>query len=94
MDAYTVLTTTKIPARQSDGKYSICSKVSNNFLFLFSNRMLVFEAEIHELFARIANWEYPDQTVSSEAKSDMGLRCLPWPLWQVTSVQNLRTSTV
>ena len=76
MDAHTVLTTTKIPARQSDGKYSKCSKILNAFLFLFSNRMLVIGAGIHKLFARIANWEDPDQTASSAVWSGSALFAL------------------
>ena len=46
---------------------SKCSKNSNTFLFLFSNKMLVFRAGIHKMLVRIANREYPDQTASSEA---------------------------
>ena len=76
MDAYTVLTTTKIPARQSDGKYNKCSKVSNTFLFLFSNRMLVIGTGIHKLFVRIANREDPDQTASSAVWSGSALFAL------------------
>ena len=32
--------------------------------FLFSNKMLVFKAEIHKMLVRIANREDPDQTAS------------------------------
>ena len=39
----------------------------NTFLFLFSNKMLVFRAGIHKMLVRIANREDPDQTASSEA---------------------------
>ena len=46
--------------------YGICSKISNTFLFLVSNRMLVIRAEFHKMLVRIANWEDPDQTASSE----------------------------
>ena len=46
--------------------YSKCSKISNTFLFLYSNKRLVFRAGIHKMFVRLANREYPDQTVSSE----------------------------
>ena len=49
--------------------YGKCSKILKTFLFLSSNKMLVFRAEIefHKLFVRIANREDPDQTASSEA---------------------------
>ena len=47
--------------------YSNCSKISNTFLFLFSNKMLVFRAGIHIMLLRIANREDPDQTALSEA---------------------------
>ena len=49
-------------------QYSKCSKISNTFLFLFSNKMLVFRAGIHKFLVRVANREEnPDQTASSEA---------------------------
>ena len=38
-------------------KYSKRSKILNTFLFLFSNKMLVFRAGIHKLLVRIANRE-------------------------------------
>ena len=44
---------------------TICSKISNTFLFLFSNKRLVFRPGIHKRFVRIANREDPDQTASS-----------------------------
>ena len=44
-----------------------CSKISNTFLFLFLNEMLVFRAGIHKKLVRIANRTDPDQTASSEA---------------------------
>ena len=47
--------------------YGKFSKISNTFLFLFSNKMLIFRAGIHKKHVRIANREYPDQTASSEA---------------------------
>ena len=43
--------------------YGKCSE----FLFLFSNKLLVFRAGIHKILVRIANGEDPDQTASSEA---------------------------
>ena len=46
--------------------YSKCSKISNTFLFLFSNKTLVFRAGIHnfKMLVRIANRKDPDQTAS------------------------------
>ena len=44
--------------------YNKCSKISNTFLFLFSNKMLVIRAGIHKMLFRIANREDPDQTAS------------------------------
>ena len=52
---------------QSVVRYSKCSKISNNFLFLFSDKMLVFRTGIHKMLVRIANRVDPDQTASSEA---------------------------
>ena len=46
--------------------YGKCSNISNTFLFLFSNKMLVFRAGIHKFLARVTNREDPDQTASSE----------------------------
>ena len=47
--------------------YRNCSKISNTFLFLFSNTMWVIKACIHKMLVRIANREDSDQTASSEA---------------------------
>ena len=47
--------------------YGKCSKISNTFLILFSNKMLIFRAGIHKILVRIANREDLDQTASSEA---------------------------
>ena len=44
-----------------------CSKLSNTFLFLFSNNMLGFRAEIHKKLGGITTREGPDQTASFEA---------------------------
>ena len=44
----------------------ICSKISNTFLFLFSNKLLIFMAGIHKMDVRIASSEDLDQTTSSE----------------------------
>ena len=54
-----------------ENKIWVCgkfSKISNTFLFLFSNKMLVFRAGIHKMLIRIAKQGGdPDQTASSEA---------------------------
>ena len=55
--------------------YGRCSKISNTFVFLFSNKMLVIWAGIHKMAVRIANREDPDQTASS----DLDLHCLSMP---------------
>ena len=47
--------------------YGKCSKISNTFPFLFSNKMLVLRTESHKMDVRIAKKEHPDQTASSEA---------------------------
>ena len=44
-----------------------CSKISNTFLFLSSNKMWVIRTGILKLLVRIANREDPDQTASLEA---------------------------
>ena len=48
-------------------QYGKCSKISNTFPFLFSNKVLVIRAGIHKMLVRKANREDPDQTASSEA---------------------------
>ena len=52
--------------------YSKCSKILCSFIFLFSNKMLIFRAGIHKTLVRRANREDPYQTASLEA----GLHCL------------------
>ena len=47
-------------------KYGKCLKISNTFLFLFSNKMLVIRAGIHNMVVRIANSEDPDQTATTK----------------------------
>ena len=47
--------------------YSKCPKISNSFLFLFSNKILVIRVGIYKMLVRLANREDPDQTASSEA---------------------------
>ena len=54
--------------------YSKCSKLSNTFLFLFSNKMLVFRTENHKMLVRITNREDPDQK-----QFELGLCCLSMP---------------
>ena len=44
--------------------YGKCSKIVNIFLFLYSNKMLVFRAGFHKMLVSIANRESPDQTAS------------------------------
>ena len=44
--------------------YGKRSKILKTFLFLFSNKMLVFRAGIRKILARIANREDPDQYAS------------------------------
>ena len=47
--------------------YGKCSKILNTFLFLISNKLLVFRTGIHKMLVRIAIREDPDQTASLEA---------------------------
>ena len=54
------------------GIYGKCSKISNTFIFLFLNKMLVCRAIIHKMLIRVANREDPD-------RSDLGLFCLSRP---------------
>ena len=44
-----------------------CSKISNNFLFLISSKILNIKAGIPKILVGIANRKDPDQTASSEA---------------------------
>ena len=44
-----------------------CTKISNTFLFLFSNKMIVTRTGIHKMLFGIANRENHDQTASSDA---------------------------
>ena len=44
--------------------YGKSSKVSNTFLFLLSNKMLVFKTRYHKMLVIMANREDPDQTAS------------------------------
>ena len=54
-----------------------CSKISNIFLLLLSNKVLLFRAGIYKMLVRIANRQDPSQAVSLEAVwSGLGLYCL------------------
>ena len=64
--------------------YGKSSKISDSFLFLFSNKMMVIRAGIHKLLIRIAYVEDPD----------LGLPCLSRHYRQATSVRNFRTFTI
>ena len=46
--------------------YGKLSKILNVFLFLFSEKMLVFKAGINKMLVRIANMKDPDQNASSD----------------------------
>ena len=59
-----VLCALKVSLEENYGK---CSKISNTFLILFSNKMLVIRAETQKMLFRKANREDPDQTASEEA---------------------------
>ena len=58
-------------------RHSICngkfSKISNTFLFLFSNKILVIRARIHKMLVRlrITNGVDPDQPASSQSDLDL-----------------------
>ena len=52
---------------RKESTHGKCSKISNSFLFLFSNKMLVIRAGIHKLCVKIASREDPDGNASSEA---------------------------
>ena len=49
--------------------YSECSKITNIFLFLFSNEIIVIKAAFHKMFVRIANMEDTDQTATYKHES-------------------------
>ena len=66
-------------------EYSKCSKFSETFLSLFSNKMLAIRAVIHKMLARIANRDDPDQTASKK-QFHLGLPCLSRPFGQATMV--------
>ena len=47
--------------------FSMVMFFRNTFIIRFSTKMLVVKAGIHKMLIKIANWEDPDQTASSEA---------------------------
>ena len=65
--------------------YGKCSKISNTFLFLFSNKMLVIMAGIHKMLARLVHREDADQILQKQ--SDLGLRCLSGPFSQASLLE-------
>ena len=69
-----------------------CSKISNTFLFLFSNKMLVISPVTYKMSVRKAKSENTDKTASLEVskQSDLCLQCLSRFLWQATTVRNFR----
>ena len=73
--------------------YGKCSKISNTFLFLFSNKLLLFRSGISKYLS-----EYQTEKtlirLLLQGQSDLGLRCLSRPFWRATDVQNLKTFTV
>ena len=51
-----------------------CSKISNTFLFLFSNQMLVIKAGFRKMLVRLTNREDLDHSAFAEAvESGSGL---------------------
>ena len=44
--------------------FVLCSQISNTFLFLFSNKLLISRAGIYKMLVTIVNREDPDQTAS------------------------------
>ena len=67
-EAMNSISNVKVHFKTQSGNVNIgkCSKISNTFLSLFSNEMLVIRAGIHKMSVRIANRKEPDQTASSE----------------------------
>ena len=67
-----------------------CSKISNIFLVLFSNKMLFFQGW------NLQKCMLEKQTGKTlirlllQKQSDLSLHCLSKPFWQATSVQNFR----
>ena len=67
--------------------YSKYSKISNNLLFLFTNKWMGYQCGNSHCASQNTSREDPDQ-------SDLGLHCLSRPVWQVAGVQYFRLSTV
>ena len=63
-------------------QYGICSKITNKFLFLFSNKMWVIRAGIYKYLVRTASRE------------DLGLLWLLKHFFQATCIRIFRTSTI
>ena len=47
--------------------YTLITKVSNTYLFFFSNKIVTIRAGMSKMLVRIANREDPGQTASAEA---------------------------
>ena len=71
-------------------RYCKCSKISNKFLFLFSNKMLVFMAGTHKMLVKITNREDLIRLLLQK-QSDLGMHYLSMPFWQTSNVRNFRT---
>ena len=65
-----------------------CSKISNTFHFLLTNKILIIRTEIHKMFVRIANREDPDESLIWVCTVCLSL------FWQATSVRNFSTFTL
>ena len=67
-------------------------------MWMVPKTMFVIRTGIHKMLVRIANRQDPDQTASVrlllKKQSDLGLCCVSGCVWQATSVQNCRTSSV
>ena len=70
-------------------KYSRCSKTSNTFHFLFTNKMLAIRTGIDKMHAGIANGEDPECQIHSPI-----LRCLSRPFCSqlvLETLENVRS---
>ena len=52
-----------------------CYKISSTFLFLFSNKMLIFRTGIHKMLVRIANSEVQFLNISLPISFNIHYRC-------------------
>ena len=59
-----------IPENIHKCSYNNCSKILKTFLFLFSNKILVYRDRTHKILVRTENREDPDQTASGEVYRD------------------------